>query len=78
VRFGPHKLRLRTHKLRPEALKKFEQHIASFLKSPQHKRLEGWTIEKALFSPHLASEARIALSAKGYTCKDLTDYAGLV
>jgi hypothetical protein len=78
VRFGPHKLRLRTHKLRPEALKKFEQHIASFLKSPQHKRLEGWTIEKTLFSPQLASDTRKALSGEGYTCKDLTDYAGLV
>jgi AAA+ ATPase superfamily predicted ATPase len=76
IRFGSCKRNELSHN--GEALKKFEQHIASFLKSPQHKRLEGWTIEKALFSPHLASEARIALSAKGYTCKDLTDYAGLV
>jgi hypothetical protein len=61
-----------------EALGKYEQHIVSFLKSPQHKRLEGWTIEKALFSPQLSSDTRIALAAKGYTCKDLADYAGLV
>jgi hypothetical protein len=38
----------------------------------------GWTIEKTLFSPQLASDTRKALSGEGYTCKDLTDYAGLV
>jgi uncharacterized protein len=76
VRFGSCKRNESSHN--GESLNKFEQHVTAFLKSPQHKRLAGWTLEKALFSPQFASNSRIALSNGGYICRDLTDYAGLV
>ncbi len=76
VRFGSCKRNESSHN--GESLNKFEQHVAAFLKSAQHKKLAGWTIEKALFSPKFASNSRVALSNRGYTCRDLTDYAALV
>ncbi len=76
VRFGACKHSASAHD--PAELARFEQHIAAFLKAPQHRRLQAWQQEKVLFAPEFDASIRAELSAHGYLCRDLRDYSNLV
>jgi len=76
VRFGSCKRSESAHD--PTALARFEGHIADFLQVKEHRHLAGWHQERVLFSPRFSTGARASLSAKGFRCLDLGDYAALV
>ena len=53
----------------------FSGHIGRFLRTAEGRRFAGWTIEKALYSPHFESADRQRHQAAGYRCVDLLDFA---
>ncbi|UCU92292.1 ATP-binding protein [Hydrogenophaga taeniospiralis] len=75
IRFGSCKRSAEAHT--NAALLEFEGHVAGFLASKDHKRLKEWSIEKVLFSPTFTAGDRAHFIGKGYTVKDLHDYASL-
>lgn len=76
IRFGSCKRSASAHD--SAALAAFEHHVASFLAAREHKDLASWRQERFVFSPEFSVAQRAALVAKGYGCKDLSDYAQLV
>jgi len=75
IRFGSCKRTASAHD--GDSLAKFEGHIAGFLQTREHRHLADWKQEKVLFSPSINTRERAILVSKGYTCKDLQDYAAL-
>lgn len=76
IRFGSCKRDASAHD--GAALAKFDQHVTDFLAAREHAHLRSWTQERILFSPAFSGAQREALTARGYGCKDLADYASLV
>ncbi|OFX13374.1 MAG: hypothetical protein A2516_09715 [Alphaproteobacteria bacterium RIFOXYD12_FULL_60_8] len=73
VRFGSCKRSETAHS--QEALAMFDGHVARFLlQTNEGKRFTGWTIEKALYSPHFSQPVRERLEGQGYVCRDLVDF----
>jgi len=75
VRFGSCKRNATAHD--GASLAKFEAHIERFLSTKEGRRVKGWTVEKALFSPVFAAVEKDAFFDKGYECRDLQWYAEL-
>jgi len=75
VRFGSCKRSASAHT--PGALAEFDRHIEAFLGTKEGKRVLGWNVQKACFSPRFTAGERTALRARGYDTRDLLDYARL-
>ena len=75
VRFGSCKRSSEAHT--NESLARFEQHIEGFLASRIHQHMQQWDKEMVLFSPLFTERDRTQFARKGYTVKDLNDYAAL-
>ncbi len=75
VRFGSCKRSADAHT--NEALAVFERHVEGFLAAREHRHMQGWTKEMALFSPIFTPGDRTHFVGKGYVVKDLNDYAAL-
>lgn len=75
VRFGSCKRAEAAHDA--SSLARFEAHIADFLQVKEHRRLAEWKQERVLFSPQFSTDTRALLTATGYRCLDLRDYAAL-
>lgn len=75
IRFGSCKRSAEAHT--NESLADFEKHVAGFLASKDHKRVQDWSKEMVLFSPTFTDGDRVHFSSKGYMVKDLNDYASL-
>ncbi|WP_331712651.1 ATP-binding protein [Caballeronia udeis] len=75
VRFGSCKRNASAHD--GASLAKFETHIERFLSTKEGRRVAGWTVEKALFSPVFTTAEKGAFSERGYECRDLQWYAAL-
>lgn len=75
IRFGSCKRSESAHE--GAALAQFERHIEGFLNAREYKHLQGWTLEKVLFSPTFSEGSRKALQPKGFQCRDLNDFAKL-
>jgi AAA+ ATPase superfamily predicted ATPase len=58
------------------ALEDFDGHIARFLRT--NPRFEGWTVQKALYSPAFEPERSAALTAEGYLCRDLSYFRNIL
>ena len=76
IRFGSCKRSASSHDL--HSLSKFDQQVEAFLMVNEHRRLRDWRCERAVFSPVFDTAQRTELTAKGYLCRDLCDYARLV
>lgn len=72
IRFGSCKRNAAAHDL-----PLFERHVNAFLQSRGHSFLSSWAREMVLFSPSFTPEERRHLEARGYRCRDLTDFASL-
>lgn len=75
VRFGSCKRNATAHD--GASLAKFEAHIERFRSTKEGRRVKGWTVEKALFSPVFTTVEKGAFFDKGYECRDLQWYAEL-
>lgn len=73
VRFGSCKRTANRHD--SASLHGFEEHIDRFLRTREGKRLTGWEVEKALFSPAFSAEKKACLESQGYIARDLNDFA---
>jgi uncharacterized protein len=56
------------------ALKKFEDHITRFMKTKTGKRFQGWSHERALYSPEFSIISKIRHSSNGYIAVDMNDF----
>lgn len=75
VRFGSCKRNAGAHD--QKALADFDRHIDSFMMTGEGRKLTGWRIEKALFSPIFLPAQSTTLENAGYRCLDLPTYASL-
>lgn len=75
VRFGSCKRSAGAHT--NISLAGFDAHVQGFLTAKDHRHMQGWAIEKVLFSPSFTSGDRTHFVGKGYVAKDLNDYAAL-
>jgi len=75
VRFGSCKRNATAHD--GASLAKFETHVQRFLSTKEGRKVAGWTVEKALFSPVFTGAEKDAFAARGYECRDLQWYAAL-
>jgi len=75
VRFGSCKRSAAAHDR--ASLAKFDRHIERFLSTKEGRKVTGWTVEKALFSPVFTATEKDNLAAGGYLCRDLPTYAAL-
>ncbi len=57
----------------PGSLARFNQHIARFLATRTGQRLNGWSVERALYAPSFDPDLRSRLGGDGYVCRDLVD-----
>jgi len=76
IRFGSCKRSSDVHDA--AALAVFDKHVAGFLAAREHKHLSEWKHEKFVFSPVFEPSHRAWLASKGYGCRDLIDFAGIV
>ena len=76
IRFGSCKRRAAAHD--EQALQNFEGHVNGFMRSAEGRRVKEWSAERVLFSPEFPTATRQHLTAKGYRCLDLQDYASLL
>lgn len=75
VRFGSCKRSASAHT--NISLAGFDAHVQGFLTARDHRHMQGWAIEKVLFSPNFTPGDRTHFLSKGYVAKDLNDYAAL-
>lgn len=75
VRFGSCKRSADAHT--NASLEGFARHVQGFLDTKDHRHLQSWTKEMALFSPVFSEGDRAHYAGKGYAAKDLNDYAAL-
>jgi hypothetical protein len=75
VRFGSCKRNAAAYE--GASLARFEAHIERFLSTKEGRRVKGWTVEKALFSPVFTVVEKSVFFDKGYECRDLQWYAEL-
>lgn len=75
VRFGSCKRSAEAHT--SESLAGFERHVHGFLAARDHRHLADWRKEMVLFSPTFTQDDRKHFAGKGYSAKDLNDYAAL-
>ena len=75
VRFGSCKRSANAHS--NIALASFEKQIQGFMSTAEGKKLDGWRVEKVLFSPIFHVQHVTDLNKAGYRCIDLPAYAEL-
>ena len=75
LRFGSCKRSVQAHT--NDSLAAFEKHIEAFLASKDHRHLQDWDRELAVFSPSFSEGDRRHFSSKGYVATDLNDFAKL-
>lgn len=75
VRFGSCKRSANAHC--NASIASFENHIAAFMGTAEGRKLEGWEIEKVLFSPQFTPDQIVGFERAGYMCVDLPAYAKL-
>lgn len=73
ARFGSCKRSVDAHT--NSSLAAFEKHVQAFLASKDHRHMQHWDRELAVFSPSLTDGDRRHFAAKGYVAKDLNDFA---
>ena len=73
VRFGSCKRHAARHDA--ESLRRFDGHVDRFLRTKEGQRFSNWRRERALYSPVIDDDRRRPLSAEGYVCIDLADFA---
>ncbi|KJK21065.1 hypothetical protein UB46_29250 [Burkholderiaceae bacterium 16] len=76
IRFGSCKRSASKHTR--SALAEFERHIERFMSTKEGRRVKGWPLTKALFSPVFPDEETRALTAAGYQSLDLPAYARIL
>lgn len=76
IRFGSCKRTASAHD--NAAIEKFDKHVAAFLHTREHRYLQEWHAERALFSPEFSAAQRETLTQRGYLCRDLYDYSRMV
>nr|WP_318237066.1 DUF234 domain-containing protein [Cupriavidus sp. CV2] len=76
IRFGSCKRNASKHTR--SSLAEFERHIERFMLTKEGRRVKGWSLTKALFSPAFSAEEDRALTAAGYQCLDLPAYARML
>lgn len=76
VRFGSCKRNQEKHN--SVSLKKFREHVDTFVHTKLGKKFLTWNKEFALFSPTFDVETRMRLTDNGFVCRDLRDYAALL
>jgi hypothetical protein len=76
IRFGSCKRAASAHDA--TAIRRFEEHVAAFLRTREHRHLKDWHCEKVLFAPEFNSRQRELLTQGEYRCMDLQDYSRLI
>ena len=72
IRFGSCKRNEDSHNA--ASLAGFEGYITRFLATKTGRRFQGWTIEKALYSPGFSAITRLRLDGSGHILIDLDDF----
>jgi uncharacterized protein len=73
VRFGSCKRNESGHD--GKELAKFDEHVRRFLTTREGQRFAEFEVERALYSPTFSADARRRLTARGYACYDIDDFA---